>query len=59
MGLREHMLRYSHPSAAAEAAKELGLKAEDLFPLTYRQAVPVEGEVNVREGECRYAKGGV
>ena len=53
------MLRYSHPNAAAEAAKELGLKAEDQFPLTYRLAVPVEGEVNVREGECRYAKGGV
>jgi hypothetical protein len=41
---------------ARDAAKELGSKAKDLFPLSYRLAVPVEGEAAVREGVYSYGK---
>ncbi|MGL4574391.1 MAG: hypothetical protein ACRCV9_06340 [Burkholderiaceae bacterium] len=40
---------------ARSAAKELGLKASELFPLTYRLSVPVLGEASLREGVYRYA----
>ena len=39
---------------ARGAAKELGLKAKELFPLTYRLVIPVKGEVEPREGVYRY-----
>ena len=42
------------PELARNAAKELGIKATDLFPLTYRLAVVVDGEVNLRVGVYRY-----
>jgi hypothetical protein len=35
---------------ARDAAKELRSSANDLFPLSYRLAVPVEGEATLREG---------
>ncbi|WP_143006568.1 hypothetical protein [Aquimonas voraii] len=41
---------------AKEAAKELGQKANDLFPLTYCLAVLVTGETKLREGVYSYAK---
>jgi hypothetical protein len=41
---------------ARDAAKELGLKAEDLFPLTYRLAALVDGEADLREGVYSYEK---
>lgn len=43
---------------ARSAATELGLEANDLFPLTYRLAVPVEGEATPREGVYRYDASG-
>jgi hypothetical protein len=42
---------------ARSAAKELGVRARDLFPLAYRLAVPLEGESSLREGVYRYARG--
>jgi hypothetical protein len=39
---------------ARSAARELGLKAKDLFPLAYRLVVPVVGEVALREGTYAY-----
>ena len=39
---------------ASEAAKELGMKASELFPLTYRLAVPIEGESAQRQGVYTY-----
>jgi hypothetical protein len=41
---------------ARDAAKELGSKAKDLFPLSYRLAVVVEGESTLREGVYSYGK---
>jgi hypothetical protein len=42
---------------AQDAARELGLKSTDLFPLAYCLAVPVEGEGELRKGEYRYGAG--
>ena len=41
---------------AGEAAKELGSKAKDLFPPSYRLAVLVKGEAALREGVYSYGK---
>jgi hypothetical protein len=40
---------------ARGAARQLGLKASELFPLAYRLAVPVAGEASLREGVYHYA----
>jgi hypothetical protein len=39
---------------ARDAARELRSSANDLFPLSYRLAVPVEGEATLREGVYSY-----
>ena len=44
---------------ARDAAKELGLKAKNLFPLFYRLAVLIDHEGNPREGAYRYEKSDV
>ena len=41
---------------ARSAAKELGVRATDLFPLAYRLDIPVEGEAAPRDGVYRYGK---
>jgi hypothetical protein len=41
---------------ARDAARELGAKAKDLFPLSYRLAVPIQGEATLREGVYSYGK---
>lgn len=41
---------------ARDAAEELGLKAKDLFPLSYRLAVIVDSEASPREGVYMYEK---
>jgi hypothetical protein len=40
---------------ARNAAKELGVRASELFPLAYRLAIPCAGEGSLREGVYRYA----
>jgi len=39
---------------ARDTAKELGLKATELYPLTYRLAVAMKGESARREGVYAY-----
>lgn len=41
---------------ARDAAREMGSRASDLFPLSYRLAVPVEDEESSREGLYSYGK---
>ena len=43
--------------SARSAAKELGVRAKDLFPLAYRLVVPLEGESSLREGVYSYERG--
>lgn len=39
---------------ARDAAEELGIEAKDLFPLSFRLGVPIEGELSLREGCYSY-----